>query len=170
MIPRYLVNFDTSAIEKVKSDIVVIGSGVAGLFAALEISKQFDVAVVTKDVLKETATWYAQGGVATAVSAEDWQKLHLKGTLEAGAGLCDPEAVRVLVTEAADRIGELIRLGAKFDWRGGRIGLTREGGHRLARILHSGDSTGSEIESTLIRTVEAWKSVQVFEHRFAVDI
>jgi len=170
MIPRYLVNFNTDNIDKVVTDVVVIGSGVAGLSAALEISKQFDVALVTKSELKETATWYAQGGVATAVSPEDSPKLHLKDTLEAGAGLCDREAVDVLVNEASDRIGELIRLGAKFDWQGDHIGLSREGGHHLARILYSGDTTGSEIEATLIRTAEAWKSVQVFEHRFSLDV
>jgi len=170
MIPRYLINFDTSKIDKVVTDVVVIGSGIAGLTAALEISKQFDVALVTKDELKETATWYAQGGVATAISADDSPKLHLKDTLEAGAGLCDKDAVDVLVSEGPDRIDELIRLGTEFDWQGDRIGLSREGGHSLARVLHSGDATGSEIERTLIRTANAWQSVQVFEHRFSLDI
>lgn len=170
MIPRYLINFNTDKIEKVATDVVVVGSGVAGLSAALELSKQFDVVLITKGELKETATWYAQGGVATAVSPEDSPRLHLKDTLEAGAGLCDAEAVKVLVNEASDRIGELISLGTKFDWHGDRIELAREGGHRLARVLHSGDATGSEIEATLIRTVDAWKSVQVYEHRFALDV
>ncbi|MCL6471297.1 MAG: L-aspartate oxidase [Firmicutes bacterium] len=170
MIPRYLVNFNSEKLDKVKTDVVVVGSGVAGLSAALGISKQFDVALVTKGELKETATWYAQGGVATAISPEDSPRLHLKDTLEAGAGLCDQNAVDVLVNEASDRIGELIGLGANFDWDGNQIGLSREGGHRLARVLHSGDSTGSEIEATLIRTASAWQSVQVFEHRFALDI
>src|SRR3972149_1067307 len=116
MIPRYLINFDTTKIEHIISDAVVIGSGVAGLSAALEISKQYDVALVTKDELKETATLYAQGGVATAVSSEDSPKLHLKDTLEAGVGLCDREAVDVLVNEASDRIGGVIRLWTKFGW------------------------------------------------------
>lgn len=170
MIPRYLVNFNTDKINRVTTDVIVVGSGVAGLSAALEISKQYDVALVTKGELKETATWYAQGGVATAVSEEDSPRLHLKDTLTAGAGLCDQDAVDVLVYEASDRIGELIRIGTKFDWQGDRIGLSREGGHRLARVLRSGDATGSEIEATLIRTVDAWRSIQVFEHRFAMDI
>ena len=170
MIPRYLVNYDTDNIEKVFTEAVVVGSGIAGLTAALEISKQFDVAVVTKGELKETATWYAQGGVATAVSQEDSPKLHYRDTLEAGAGLCDREAVSVLVSEGPDRIGDLIRMGAQFDWQGDHIGLSREGGHSLARVLHSGDSTGSEIEATLIRTANAWQSVQVFEHRFSIDL
>ncbi len=170
MVPRYLINFNSDKLDKITTDVVVVGSGVAGLSAALEISKQFDVALVTKGELKETATWYAQGGVATAISPEDSPKLHLKDTLEAGAGLCDRKAVDVLVSDASDRIGELIGLGAEFDWQGDRIGLSREGGHRLARILHSGDATGSEIEATLIRTANAWRSVQVFEHRFALDI
>ncbi|MEW5705523.1 MAG: L-aspartate oxidase [Actinomycetota bacterium] len=170
MMPRYLINFDTSRIERVDSDVVVVGSGVAGLSAALEISKQFDVALVTKGELRETATWYAQGGVATAVSSEDSPRLHLKDTLEAGAGLCNKDAVDVLVNEAADRIDGLVRLGIKFDLQGDRIELSREGGHRLARVLHSGDATGSEIEATLIRTVDAWKSIRVFENRFALDL
>lgn len=170
MIPRYLLNFNTTTIDKVRTDVVVVGSGIAGLTAALEISKQYDVALITKGKLKETATWYAQGGVATAVSSEDSPKLHLRDTLEAGAGLCDKGAVDVLVNEGADRIGELIRLGTEFDWHGDRIGLSREGGHSLARVLHSGDATGSEIEATLIRTAHAWQSVQVFENRFSLDI
>ncbi|MBE0446552.1 MAG: L-aspartate oxidase [Actinobacteria bacterium] len=170
MVPRYLVNFDAVKIDKVITDVVVVGSGIAGLTAALEISKQFDVALVTKSELKETATWYAQGGVATAISSEDSPKLHLRDTLEAGAGLCNRDAVDVLVSDGPDRIGELIRLGTEFDWHGDRIGLSREGGHSLARILHSGDTTGSEIEATLIRTANAWQSVQVFEHRFSLDI
>jgi L-aspartate oxidase len=167
---RYLVDFDLNKITKLISDVVVVGSGVAGLFAALEISKQFDVSVIAKSELKESATWYAQGGVATAISSDDSPKLHLSDTLEAGADLCDKKAVKVLVNEASDRIGELIRLGASFDWQGDRIGLSREGGHRLARILHAGDATGSEIESTLIRVADAWKSIHVFERRFALDL
>ncbi|HEY3375627.1 MAG TPA: L-aspartate oxidase [Candidatus Aquicultor sp.] len=170
MVPRYLVNFDTDSIGHIVTDVIVIGSGVAGLSAALELSKEYDVALIAKDELKESATWYAQGGVATAISSDDSPKLHLKDTLEAGAGLCDREAVDILVTEAADRIGELIRLGTKFDWKGNRIRLSREGGHRLARVLHSGDATGSEIESSLIHVVEAWKSIQIFDHRFALDL
>ncbi len=170
MIPRYLVNFDSDSSAKQTSDVLVIGSGIAGLETALELSKEFEVSLITKGELKDTATWYAQGGVATAVSEEDSPNLHFKDTIEAGAGLCDENAVRVLVTEASDAVGDLIRLGAEFDRQGNRVMLAREGGHSLARVIHSRDTTGSEIESTLIRVAKAWKSVQIFEHRFVVDL
>jgi L-aspartate oxidase len=170
MIYRYLVDFDLNKINKMTSDVVVVGSGVAGLFTALEVSKQYDVAVIAKSDLKESATWYAQGGVATAISSDDSPNFHFNDTLEAGVGLCDEEAVKVLVSEASDRIGDLLALGASFDWQGDRIGLSREGGHSLARVLHAGDATGSEIESTLIRAAETWKTMHVSERRFALDL
>lgn len=170
MLPRYLVDFDSGKLPVTVRDALVLGSGIAGLTAALELSKELDVALVAKSRLEETATKYAQGGIAAATSAEDSPALHLKDTLAAGGSLCDREAVEVLVNEAADWIGELIRLGADFDWLEGRIGLAREGGHSLARILHARDATGSEIEATLIRVAKRWETLVILESSFAVDL
>ncbi|MCL5292982.1 MAG: L-aspartate oxidase [Actinobacteria bacterium] len=170
MSPRYLINFSSERIPTAVRDAVVVGSGIAGLTVALELSKELDVSLVAKASLDETATRYAQGGIASATSPEDSPALHLEDTLEAGAGLCDRSAVEVLVTEAADWVGELMRFGADFDWLGDRIRLAREGGHSLARVLHAGDATGTEIEDTLIRVVKRWETLAVFESSFAVDL
>lgn len=167
---RYLVNFDFGEIKKSFSDVVVVGSGIAGLTAALEASKDFEVTLVTKRELKETATWYAQGGVASAATREDSPQLHFRDTLAAGAGLCDPAAVKVLVADGPDSIGHLINLGTDFDWLEDRLSLTREGGHSLARIFHSGDSTGNEIQATLVKAAKTWRSVRLKEQTFLVDL
>ncbi len=166
----YLVNFDSKNIPVAVRDAVVIGSGIAGLTAALELSKELDVSLIAKASLDETATRYAQGGIAAATSDEDSPELHLEDTLAAGAGLCDRTAVEVLVSEASDWIGELMRFGAEFDWLGDRIRLAREGGHSLARILHAGDATGTEVETTLIRVAKRWETLTVFESSFAIDL
>lgn len=170
MFPRYLVDFKSEHLEKDVSDIIVVGSGIAGLTAALNASKDFDVTLITKKEVRETSTWYAQGGVASAIASEDSPRLHLKDTLEAGAGLCDTQAADVLVNEGVDCIGQLMRLGAEFDWSGNEVLLAREGGHSLARVLRSRDTTGEEIERTLERTAKIWRSVKVFEHTFSIDL
>jgi L-aspartate oxidase len=171
MIPRYLVNFDARELEKRHFDLLVIGSGIAGLTAALQFCKQFSVALVTKNELKESSTWYAQGGIATVMSKDDSPMLHFEDTLEAGAGLCDPEAVRVLVTEGPKRIHELMDLGAHFDRAAGdEIQLSREGGHSLPRIIHSGDATGSEVEKTLIEAAKKCPRISIEENAFAIDL
>lgn len=171
MIPRYLVNFDSQKLQKWFTDLLVIGSGIAGLTAALQFCEDCEVMLVTKSELKESSTWYAQGGIATAVSQEDSPELHFNDTLKAGAGLCDPEAVQILVTEGPKSISDLIDMGADFDRAAGdRIKLSREGGHSLARILHSGDSTGSEIENTLIKAVKRYPGMIIEENVFVVDL
>lgn len=113
---RYLVDFGFRKIEKSLTDVVVVGSDIAGLMAALDASKDFEVTLVTKKGLKETTAWYAQGGVASAATREDSPELHLRGTIAAGDGLCDPAAVTALVTEGPDSISHLINLGTEFDW------------------------------------------------------
>lgn len=167
---RYLVNFDSKRISTAVREAVVVGSGIAGLTAALELSKELDVSLIAKASLEETATRYAQGGIAAATSDEDSPELHLEDTLAAGAGLCDRVAVEVLVSEASDWVGELMRFGAEFDWLGDRIRLAREGGHSLARILHAGDATGTEVEATLIRVAKRWETLTIFESSFAIDL
>lgn len=138
--------------ETIRTDFLVIGAGVAGLRAAIELAGAGDVLVVAKDSLEESSSEYAQGGIAVALSDEDDVALHEADTLAAGDGLCEPAAVRVLVSEGPPRIEELIQWGAEFDREGSRLLFAREGAHSRSRVLHShGDSTGREIARTLYR-------------------
>ena len=137
-----------------KSDILIIGGGIAGLRAALTASKFCKVTVLLKGRIGESATEKAQGGIAAAIDQiKDSTLYHLEDTLDAGAGLCDEEAVRILVNEGVDRVKELIQMGAQFDRAetegGGGFALALEGAHKRRRILHAGDQTGMEIEKTL---------------------
>ena len=155
-------------------DLLVLGSGVAGLSAAVRAADVhgLSVGVLTKGELHQATTRWAQGGVA-AVLAEDPDStdLHLADTLAAGAGLCDPEAVRVLVDEGPSRVHELIALGAAFDLdEHGNLLLAREGGHSLPRIVHAGGAaTGAEIERALVEAVHRTAST-VLECTFALDL
>ena len=152
--------------------LVVIGSGIAGLFAALTARRQGvrDVVIVTKAALEESATRYAQGGIAAAIGDGDSAALHEADTLGAGAELCDPGAVRVLAGEAADRVADLIRLGVRFDTENGRFAHAREGAHSMARVLHAGgDATGRYIEQALARAVHR-QGVSVRDSTFVSDL
>jgi L-aspartate oxidase len=138
-------------------DFLVIGSGVAGLFTALHLTEHGKVAVITKDRLTESNTEYAQGGIAVALQEDDDPRDHEHDTLEAGAGLCDPEAVRILTVEGPDAVRELMRLGMRFDRLAGELIYGREAAHGRRRILHaSGDETGHEVERALSRRGAAW--------------
>src|SRR5206468_9423593 len=134
---------------------VVIGSGIAGISFALKAAKHGSVAVITKRKGTDTNTAWAQGGIACVTSDEDSFELHVRDTLEAGAGLCDEAVVRTIVTEGPERIHELAELGLQFDERlvlGHReLDLGKEGGHSKRRVLHVRDATGKEIEETLLR-------------------
>jgi L-aspartate oxidase len=153
-------------------DVVVIGSGIAGLTAALRARELGSVLVVTKDVVASGSTQWAQGGIAAALSPEDSPEDHLKDTLVAGAGLSDPEAVRVLVTEGPEAVRDLIELGAVFDTgAGGGLSLTREGGHHRNRIAHAGgDATGAEIERALVAAVKRAPDIRIIEHALVLDL
>ncbi|MEV8374146.1 L-aspartate oxidase [Kribbella sp. NPDC056861] len=153
-------------------DVVVIGSGIAGLTAALRARELGSVLVVTKDVVASGSTQWAQGGIAAALSPEDSPEDHLNDTLVAGAGLSDPEAVRVLVTEGPEAVRDLIELGAVFDTgAGGGLSLTREGGHHRNRIAHAGgDATGAEIERALVAAVKRAPDIRIIEHALVLDL
>ena len=135
-------------------DFVVIGSGIAGLSFALKAANHGSVAVITKRKGSDTNTAWAQGGIACVTSDEDSFELHVRDTLEAGAGLCDERVVRAIVTEGPQRIRDLVELGLQFDEReisGHReLDLGKEGGHSKRRVLHVRDVTGKEIENTLL--------------------
>jgi L-aspartate oxidase len=152
-------------------DVVVIGSGIAGLTAALKARELGSVLVVTKDVVASGSTQWAQGGIAAALSPEDSPEDHLHDTLVAGAGLCDEDAVRTLVTEGPDAVRDLIDLGARFDTVDGDLSLTREGGHHRNRIVHAGgDATGAEIERALVAAVKRAKDIRLIEHALVIDL
>jgi L-aspartate oxidase len=156
-----------------RADVVIIGSGIAGLTAALRLKDHVDkVLVVTKDVLSAGSTQWAQGGIAAALGPGDTPEQHETDTLVAGAGACDLEAVRVLVNEGPESVHELIALGANFDHDDdGVISLTREGGHLRDRIAHAGgDATGAEIQRALIEAVAAAPEIEVIPHALAVDL
>ena len=159
------------------ADVVVIGSGIAGLTAALRLKESLadqggKVLVVTKDVLNAGSTQWAQGGIAAALGPEDSPEQHEFDTLVAGAGACDLAAVRVLVQEGPEAVHELIALGTNFDHSSdGELSLTREGGHHRDRIAHAGgDATGAEIQRALIAAVERAPEIEVIQHALAVDL
>ena len=152
--------------------MIVIGSGIAGLFTALCAHRRGvrDIVVVTKAALEDSATRYAQGGIAAAVGAEDSWELHAADTLGAGAELCDAEAVRVLTGEAAERVADLIHLGVRFDRDNGRLAHAREAAHGVARVLHAGgDATGRHIEDALATAVRVL-GIEVRDRAFVADL
>jgi L-aspartate oxidase len=155
-------------------DFVVIGSGIAGLSFALKTATHGSVAVITKRKGADTNTAWAQGGIACVASDEDSFELHVRDTIEAGAGLCDEAIVRTMVTEGPQRIGDLIELGLHFDERevsGHReLDLGKEGGHSKRRVLHVRDVTGKEIEETLLREIGRRPRVELLENHMAVDL
>lgn len=160
----------------IQADVIVVGSGIAGLTAALQLRRRVPkVLLVTKTVLDSGSTRWAQGGIAAALDPDDSPAEHLADTLVAGAGLCDEAAVKALVTEGPQRVRELVALGANFDLTpSGEIALTREGGHHRDRIAHAGgDATGAEISRALITALEAVRDdpgIEVLEHALVLDV
>ncbi len=153
-----------------KTDFLIIGSGIAGLSLALKLSKLGKVVVITKKQKAESNTNYAQGGIAAVLSKDDDFKLHISDTLECGAGLCNEKAVEMIVKEGPDSINELVELGVKFTREKGKFKLGKEGGHSKNRIVHSKDLTGKEIENALLERVSMNKNIEVFEYYFAIDL
>jgi L-aspartate oxidase len=156
-------------------DVVVLGSGAAGLTTALLLAEKAKVAVLSKADLSEGSTLYAQGGIAAVLDATDSTELHIADTLVAGAGLCDPSSVRFVVENAAEAIKRLIGYGVEFTQDETSDGkqvyhLTREGGHSRRRIIHAADATGRAVETTLEERVRENPNITVFEHHLAVDV
>ncbi len=158
--------------ETYKSDILVLGSGAAGLFFALDAARFAETVVLTKKRTFQSNTYYAQGGIASVVGGDDSFELHVADTLAAGQGLCDREAVEIMVREGPDRLEELSALGVSFnrDAKSGSYILGREGGHSAPRIVHHNDVTGRTIEDTLIDEVERNKNIELREDHLAVDL
>jgi L-aspartate oxidase len=158
-------------------DYLVLGSGIAGLTFALQVAPRGRVAIVTKKDRAESNTNYAQGGIASVTSKEDSFELHVRDTLEAGAGLCKENVVRTIVEEGPARIQELIELGMKFSEReiptshgAHELDLGKEGGHSKRRILHAKDVTGREIEHALLDAVSKQPNIEIFENHLAIDL
>lgn len=158
--------------DRLTTRILVVGSGVAGLFTAWRCAEQGPVLLMTKRTLRDSNTMWAQGGIAAALGAGDSPELHRRDTLAAGAALCDADAVDVLVNEGPDRVRELVEAGARFDLNAaGNFKLGKEAAHSRRRIVHArGDQTGAEVSRTLIERVQASPNVQVLETARVLDL
>lgn len=172
---RYLVPFKAARLPQQFVDVLVIGGGVAGLRSAIAAADAgVDVLVLTKDTIDQSNTWYAQGGIAAVLQPLDSIESHVHDTEVGGAGLCDDNAVRIVIEEGPKRVLELLDWGANFDKQPGNahgLAYTREGGHSFARILHAyGDATGKELAQTLIRTVRSRDNIRIIESAFAIDL
>jgi L-aspartate oxidase len=169
--PRYLVSFDADTALHRFTDILVIGAGIAGMRAALEVPPDLAVLVVTKDRLTESNSTYAQGGLAGVLSPEDRFEDHVQDTLIAGDGLCDPEVVDLVVREAPGEIERLIQWGTRFDVENGSLALTREGGHSHRRIVHAlGDATGFEVMRAIIARARQMPHITLWDDSFTLDL
>lgn len=170
---RPLLDGRAGDLQHLRYDVVVVGAGVAGLAFTLRLPPTFRVALLTKGALGESNTRYAQGGLSAAIGVDDSPELHEADTLAAGAGLCDPEAVRQLVEGAPHAVDWLLAIGTEFDRDpvSGEILLGREAAHSRRRVLHAGgDATGAEIERAMVAAVRARRTVDVWEQAFAIDL
>ncbi|WP_026102767.1 L-aspartate oxidase [Pleurocapsa sp. PCC 7319] len=153
-----------------KFDVIVVGSGAAGLYGALCLPNNFQVALVTKDQLNTGASDWAQGGIAAAISSDDSPQLHLDDTLKAGAGLCDRDSVQFLVENAADSIQSLVEMGVAFDRHQSQLSMTLEAAHSRPRVLHAADTTGRAIVVTLAQQVLQRSNITVLSQAFALQL
>jgi len=169
---RYVINFDTSKIESEIWDVVVIGSGIAGLYSAFNLDSNLKICILSKGALDKNNSYLAQGGIAAAMGEDDMPEYHFKDTVKAGAGHCNEEAVDILVREAPKDIEILCRIGTNFDRNPeGMLVTTREGGHGCFRVIHAhGDATGKEVVDSLLRACRNKENITIKENCFAIDM
>ncbi len=155
----------------IKTDILIIGSGAAGMTAAIELSNRFKITLITKNSLIDSSTWYAQGGIAAVIDSNDTIEEHLRDTLIAGDGLCNEEAVLACVSHGKEAIKWLSDLGTNFTTdKSNGLHLTQEGGHSKRRVVHAEDATGKEVSSSLAEIVKNNKNIKVLENHICVDL
>jgi len=155
----------------INSDFLVIGSGLAGLTATFHASKIGNVSLVTKSKLNVSSSYWAQGGIAAAISEEDSAELHYGDTIKTGNGIGDQNVIKILTSEGIERVNELIELGMKFDSKDGKIQFGLEGGHCKRRVLHAGgDSTGSEVVKFLSSLVTTESNIDIFENTTVIEL
>jgi L-aspartate oxidase len=159
-----------SSAGDIRTDFLVIGSGIAGLSFALKAARYGTVAIITKKEKAESNTNYAQGGIAAVVSSDDSPELHIEDTLNTGIGLCHPDAVDVLVREGPALLRELVSIGVEFTKKGKSLDLGREGGHSRNRIVHAHDRSGAEIERALLHAAASNPNIRIFENHLAIDL
>ena len=161
-------------------DVLIIGSGAAGLTLALSLPETMSIAVLSKEELTEGSTYYAQGGISAVLDESDSFESHIEDTLDSGAGLCDEDVVRFVVEKGPEAIDWLVKAGVPFTREdshndksidgNSNLHLTREGGHSNRRVAHAADASGRAIETTLISAVKARKNIELFEHHIAIDL
>lgn len=170
-VPRYLVPFHPKRVPHHFTDVLIIGGGIAGLRAALEIPPRLSLLVITKDAIAQSNSAYAQGGIASVIAPEDNFTNHVEDTLAAGANLCDRKIVDLVVREAPQHIRQLIAWGTRFDTEHGELMLGREGGHSHRRIVHAlGDATGYEVMRAMIQQAHAKLDAQIWQNTFTIDL
>lgn len=169
---RYSVNKIPDKTERMQYDVLIVGAGIAGLYTALHIDERYSCCILAKEEIDTSNSWLAQGGIAAAISVDDKPVYHYEDTLVAGAGLCDKEAVKVLVSEGPAEVKKLVEMKVPFDLNGdGELDITREGGHHRRRIVHAGgDATGRETVKALAQLVSLRSNVTFMPHSFFADI
>lgn len=168
---RYLVSFDAKKVSHRFADVLIIGGGLAGLRAALEVDPALQVLVITKDQLQQSNSAYAQGGIAGVLDPEDRVEFHVRDTLVAGGNLCDEEVVQSVIQQAPSCIQELVDWGTRFDRQEDQLQLGREGGHSHNRVVHAqGDATGQEIMRAVIMKASAAPNIQILQNAFTIDL